>query len=458
MINKSTIFKVLGSLFLLLMIPVGVILVQQVVRYFSQASGIPANLIVDMSTSYGTAPDTWRYLGQGGEERGRMLAPVIGQVKALRPFYIRIDHIFDFYGGPTGSDFTQLDPVISDITATGAKPFISLSYMPTALAQGGNINNPPNNWADWEALIQKTVEHVSGKGGLNLDGVYYEVWNEPDLFGGYKIGGSKNYLDLYYHTVIGAQRAKNVNSFKIGGPATTGYYPNWMTGLLNYVSKNGLRLDFLSWHDYSKSLDSYLNDTNGARGLLATYNLTGREMIISEIGPNGAVDPVYDSKFGAIHALATSVILQNEVSKTFTFEIIDGPGEKQYWGRWGLLTNPKFGTPVAKPRYYAIQFLNNLIGGTKLLVLGQGSWIKSMAKSLSDSMARIIVVNYDPAGKHEEFVPIKLVNLKSGNFTFKRTDFLGATKSQDVATSSAEWQTYQDLKPNSAAIFEVTYK
>src|SRR3972149_1571123 len=52
----------------------------------------------------------------------------------------------------------------------------------------------------WQNLAQKTVEHVSGKAGLNLSNVYYEVWNEPDLFGGYKVYGGKNYLDLYSHS------------------------------------------------------------------------------------------------------------------------------------------------------------------------------------------------------------------------------------------------------------------
>lgn len=387
-----------------------------------------------------------------GRKRGRMLAPVISQVKSLKPEYVRIDHVFDYY------DQSQLDAVIGDITSTGAKPFIALSYMPPSIAQGGDINAEPVNWADWENLVQKTVEHISGKNGLGISDVYYEVWNEPDLFGGYKIGGSKNYLDLYAHTVAGATRAANTLPFKIGGPATTGYYKNWMTGLLDFVSRNNLRLDFLSWHDYSKNLDSYLSDTNGARALLANYNLAGREMIISEMGPNSENDTVYDGMFGAIHEIATTVVLQDEVDRTFTFEVIDGPGNSQYWGRWGLYTNPKFGTPVAKPRASAITFLNNLIGGSKLTVFGQGSWIRAMAKKLSNQVVRILIVNYDPKGTHEEFVPIKFVNLPSQNFTVKRIQFLGGTVSQDVATTSAQWQTYQDLKPNSAMIFEVTFK
>lgn len=454
--DRKKIINILVLLFLVISIPVGVILVQRVVKYFSGASGTPANLSIDMSASFGQVTDTWRNLAQGGESNGRMILPVIPQVKALHPEYIRIDHIFDFYN-PTSDNFQKLDQVISDITATGAKPFISLSYMPSYLAQNGDVNSTPTDWVAWEALVQKTIEHISGRSALGISNVYYEVWNEPDLYGNYKIGGSKNYLTLYSHSAIGAQRAQNVLPFKFGGPATTGYYDNWMKGLLDFVTTNNLRLDFISWHLYSENLDDYLNDAVAARSVLGTYpSLGNKEMVISEMGPDAAVDPVYDNAFGAIHEIAASTVLENEGVRAFTFEIIDGPSsDKQYWGRWGLFTNEKFGTPVAKPRENAIAFLNNMIGGVSLGVNGQGSWVKAFAKKLSSGIVRILVVNYDPNGSHQEIVPITLNNLPSQNFTFKRIDFGGGVTTQNVATTSATWSVNQYFKANTAAIFEI---
>jgi len=261
--------------------------------------------------------------------------------------------------------------------------------MPSSLSKSGDINDLPANWADWENSVQRVVERISGKNGLAISDVYYEVWNEPDLFGGFKTSGSKNYLDLYLHSAIGASRAVNTLPFKFGGPATTGYYDNWMKGLLNFVTRNNLKLDFLSWHRYSKNLDDFEKDVAKARG---------------------------------------------------------------------IFTNEKFGVPETKPRAKAILFLNSLIGGTKLNVFGQGTWIRAMAKKLGSNVTRILVVNYDPKGMHEEVVPIKLANLSSRNFTFKRIDFLGASVSQEIATTSAEWATEQYFKPNSAAIFEIVLK
>ena len=43
------------------------------------------------------------------------------------------------------------------------------------------------------ASCTKTIEHYSGKGERNMSGIYYEVWNEPDLaqFGSWNWEGTK---------------------------------------------------------------------------------------------------------------------------------------------------------------------------------------------------------------------------------------------------------------------------
>lgn len=444
--KKIVALRIVGSLFLLLSLAFGIYLSQQVIKYFSKAGGESANVVVDMSTQYGKVPDPWRNLAQGGEEKGRMLVPVIEQVKPFRPEYIRIDHVFDFYTQD------ELDAVISDITSTGAKPFISLSYMPPAISKSGDINDLPRDWGEWELLVQRTVEHISGKNGLAISGVYYEVWNEPDLFGKFTIGGEKNYLDLYLHTAIGASRASNTLPFKLGGPGTTDYFDRWMSALSSFANKNNLKLDFLSWHRYSKNLDDFESDIGHAR----PYE---RELVFSEMGPNSENDTVYDGYFGAIHQIAVSAVLYHaSIGKAFAFEIKDGPGPEKYWGRWGMFTHEKYGTPEIKPRGQAIKFLNNMTGGNVLSVTGEGGWVKAIAKRITEAQARILLVNYDPRGKHEEFVPIKFTNLQSNNFSLKRTEFLGSSFTQDIATTSAEWATYQYLKPNSAMILEVNYK
>jgi beta-xylosidase len=245
-------------------------------------------------------------LAQDEESGKRMILPVVTQ-EALGPQYIRIDHIYDFYGvvrrdaGVLVFDWTKLDETVDDILATGAKPFLSLSYMPSAISSGSEIDNPAN-WGDWELTVQRTVEHFSRDRGIA--DVYYEVWNEPDLFGSYKTYGDKNYLNLYSHSVVGAGRAGGTKPYKIGGPATTALYENWVKSLLKFASNNNLRIDFLSWHKYSKDLGAYEKDIESVdKWLLDFPQYSDIELMITEIGPNSDNDKVYDGYFGAIHAL-----------------------------------------------------------------------------------------------------------------------------------------------------------
>ena len=436
---RSRAFKIISLIVIVLLLPVVVYGVTQVVSYLSRAGGTEANLVIDTANST-TTTDVWRNFAQGGEEKKRMLEPVVGKAKALRPQYVRIDHIFDYY------DEASLDLTIGDIRAMGAKPFISITD-----------STVPTDWGAWENKVQTLIQHVSGRDGLNISDVYYEVWNEPNLYGGYKIGGSPNYLDLYSHTVAGIVRARNANSFKVGGPATTALYKNWFDGLMRFASSSNLPVDFFSWHRYSKDLEDYEKDIVNVKTWLNDYpNYSGMELMITEMGPNSENDKIYDNGFGAIHAIATNAVLEGEITGAFNFELVDGPGSEQYWGRWGIFTNPKFGEPIAKPRFAAFPFLNNMLGA-KINVSGEGSWVKAFGKKSAD-LIKLLVVNYDINGTHTEAVPMKFVGLKFGNFTFKRTDFGGGGTEIDVATSSSEWSTIEFFRPNTAAIFQIIPK
>ncbi len=445
------------TLFIVVAIPITVYLLQAGYRFFAGADGIPASLVVNVANERPQETDPWRSLAQGGESNERMLQNVVSEVKAIRPSYIRLDHMYDFYNvvsrNPDGSlsfSFTKLDETVLDILAMGAKPFFSLSYMPAALSKGNELDHPVN-WAEWELLVQKTIEHYSGSVGMNLEGIYYEVWNEPDLFGDYKVYGAKNYLELYRHSALGAARAQNTRLFKFGGPATTGYYENWMNGLITFAQENNLWLDFLSWHRYSMDIDDFEQDALLANQVaVENGRVEGLELIISEAGHDSKNHAGYDNQFGAIHTLAISAALADSVTHVFHFEIKDGVGPEKLWGRWGIMTNEKFGTPEKKPRYDAFSFMNTLTGN-QLSVSGDGSWVKAMAYKEGDTV-RLMVVNYDQTGKHVETVPISFENLPFTTFTYTRRDFQGKSVSKTITADSPSWQTVEYFAANTAAI------
>lgn len=455
--NRKRLFGIISSIFILGSLFIGVYLVGIKTGFFKKASGIPANIVVDFANRTPNPDSCWKNLAQGGESGQRLLSNVTTEVRRLNPRYVRIDHIYDHYNvvsrdgaGQLNFDWSRLDEAVGDIRATGATPFLSMSYMPSVISQDTTVTGIPSNWGDWELVVQKTIEHFSG----GASDIYYEVWNEPDLFGGFKLGGDKSYIKLYTHAVTGARRASGVRSFKIGGPVTSGLYENWMKSMLSLASE-GVRVDFLSWHNYYYDSDNYASDIEKMKIWMSEYpGLNNIELIVSEMGIDPKNNEAYDGSLSAIHTINSVTALEERVSKCFTFEIIDGEGPQKLWGRWGILTNPKFGAPEPKPRYRSLEFLNRMVG-ERVQVTGNGSWVKAFAR-YDGSALRILVSNYAP-DKHGEAVPIKVTNLPFTNYNVKQTRFLGpAGAAQPVNGTVPEWSATLGFYPNSAIIIEIT--
>jgi hypothetical protein len=401
---------------------------------FGQASGTPAAIIIYTQSFLGPLPRPWRNLSQGGEDHAWRLKPVADSIGALNPEYIRLDHIYDFYdvvGGTSGNltfNFSKLDLVLSDIAEVGAKPYISLSYMPTVL-NATDLTGAPDSYRDWQVVVEKTIEHISGTRGT--ENVYYEVWNEPDLFGGWKYYGKKNYLDLYTASAQGAQAVRSrVKPFKLGGAATTALYENWFNALATHVTTNNLRFDFFSWHRYSTNLDLFNEDLQNVQRWVAQYpQLDGQiEYHISEWGHDSDNDVEYDTQAGAAHTVAGAISLINPLVKSFVFEVQDGkdPNGKASWGRWGLLQHGEFGSKP-KPRYWGLRLLDKL-PEQRLQLTGQGTWVKGVAATTPEgSEISAVLANYDASGTHSETVPITFADVAPGAYVLTATFLTGNT-------------------------------
>lgn len=452
--------SVLGILILSLFSLLRVI--KQAQDYFSEASGRPANIMVDTAKDQGPIAPIWQALAQGGEEK-YPFDNIVPQITALTPQYIRLDHIYDFYevvqkeNGQLTFNWRGLDKIVNQILATGAKPFFSLSYMPPAIAQGGDIIAPPGDWNDWSTVVQATIEHYSGKAGFNLTDVAYEVWNEPDLFGSWRIGGGKDYRTLYHYAVLGANRAIGVNRFKIGGPAVTAPYHNWVDNFLEYVIRHSLRLDFYSWHRYSFDPEKFLDDVNLVDSWLFQNSGSTVEKYITEWSSSSENSPVHDTSYDAAHLVATIRKLIQRVELAFTFEIKDGPdvtsGQK-YWGRWGILTYEMGGQAEKKPKYFALKLLNKMAGG-RLEMQGEGTWVTGFAAK-QDDKTRIILVNFDPNGRHFENVPLSIVNLENGPYLYEETFSTGAGRRSTETILYGVLEKQIPLSANNIVVVELT--
>lgn len=415
-------------------------------RLLVGAEGRLAAITVETGRPLGPLPQPWRALAQGGEELKTFLdGETATQVAAIKPNLIRFDHIYDGFNVVSRSgnrlifNWGELDLVVDKIRKTGASPFFSLSYMPLAISKG-DIVDEPRDWNEWALVVERTIEHYSGE--KKLAGVYYEVWNEPDLFGKWKMGSGKDYLKLYTYAVIGAQRASGVLPFKIGGPATTGLYRAWVDRFFPYVLRNNLRLDFVTWHRYTLDINQYSQDVASVERWLDSHPYFNEvEKIVSEMGPSSDKAAVNNSMLGAVHLLTTVREGLYKIKYMFNFSIKDAVGSK---GGWGI---------IGKPRYDALAVLNKL-GDQRLVVTGEGTNVKAMAAQKGD-VYQVLVFNYDPKGIHTENVPVTFMNLKDTKFKLTQSFVRGATIPEDVATTEAILQTYVKMLPNSAVLVEL---
>lgn len=414
---------------LIVFLPLLLLAAYQTATIISRATGKPARIVIDAgSTANETIDPTFmRAFAQGGEEPGNWLAPIQKEVAALKPTWIRIDHIYDFYdivkkeNNSLSFDFSKLDPLINSIRATGATPVIALSYMPPAIARDGKVTNPPTNWDDWALVVQKTIEHISG----SAPDVYYEVWNEPDheQFGGWKLDGEKNYLTLYQYAARGAAQAKNIRLFFLGGPATTGLYKNWVIKLV----ESGERVDFLSWHSYLSDPKRFTQDQKNIASWLITHpEAVLLPKLITEFGFTGAKDTRYGLPYASAYTAAVFRQLAGQKPQAlFSFQLKDGPNQEKGDG-WGL---------IGKPRYHVFPFFERM-AGNRLLLTGEGTWVAGLATKQGTAI-RVMLVNFDAGGGHTETVPVTITNLTNGTYTYQQ-QYLQGLRPEDLKTSDEQ--------------------
>jgi len=434
---------------------------REVVTIITRASGTPADIRINTQLKLEQLNlDFYHAFAQGGEESTDMIAAVLDETRALKPKVIRLDHLYDHHDvvGRDGSGLTfnwsKLDAAVDTILATGAKPVLALSYMPSVIAKDGSVINPPNNWEDWSLVVQRTIEHYSGRGGKNLSGIYYEVWNEPDLaqFGGWKYGGEKSYVTLYRYAAIGAGRAQNVNAFYLGGPSTTGLYKSWILALVG----SGNRVDFLSWHTYQRDPARYSKDQEDLVSWLLPYpRFSLVPTLITEFGITGDKSTQYGTTYAAAHAAAViRQFISGGPTYAFSFQPKDGPGQESGNG-WGLITHETNGKRK-KPRYFVYGFLDSMTG-QRVSLTGEGSWVTGFA-STKDDVLKVLLVNFDTRGAHSEKVPVSFDNLEPGTYALRQRFFQGTdtTLTQEVTETSLKKEVF--MPASSIVILELTKK
>jgi len=305
--------------------------------------------------------------------------------------------------------FFNADQIVDFLLSIGMRPFVELSFMPTALASGsqtvfhyrGNVT-PPKNYTEWSTLIHTLVAHWVTRYGLQeVAEWFFEVWNEPNLKA-FWTGTQEDFFRLYRVT---ADAIKSVDpSLKVGGPATA--RDGWIEEFLAYCERGNVPVDFVTTHHYPTDALGHEDDdidtqlANSQRGVLREWTQDTRrragklpvyytEWNSSSNHRDPRHDEPYAAAFVAKTALEASDLVQGYSFWTFSdiFEEHDFPSVP-FHGGFGLLNLHG----IAKPTYRAFELLRKL-GTERLLVDGLHETVNAWV-TRGNASIRALFVNH----------------------------------------------------------------
>jgi len=310
-------------------------------------------------------------------------------------------------------NWQYFDNLFDFLLSVDIRPILELGFMPYALASGegtvfwwkGN-STPPKDYDKWAKLVGELVRHSINRYGIaEVLKWYFEVWNEPDLIGGFWHGTMEDYFKLYEYSV---KAVKEVDSrLKVGGPATAashGNKPPWVEELMAFCEKKGLPLDFISTHPYPNlwPLDGFGNCVMAYRDEQSTYSdlkclrstvdnskFKNAEIHLTEWNSSPSPrDLVHDTAFMAPFLIQNNLKCIGLVDSlgfwTFTDIFEEGrAGDTIFHGGFGLIN----AQGLKKPAYYGYLFLSKL--GSEILCKGENYFV-----TRCDDKIQILMWNY----------------------------------------------------------------
>jgi xylan 1,4-beta-xylosidase len=308
----------------------------------------PVSITVNLLQDQGNLPPIWEFFGYDEAnytymKDGRKLLTELAALSPVR-VNVRTHNLLTSGNGTPGLkwsstnaytedatgqpvyDWKIIDSIFDTYVQRGMKPIAEIGFMPEALSVNpGSVSEqdtsnksrpkhysgwayPPKSYEKWAELIFQWVKHsVQRYGKAEVEGWYWEVWNEPDLNFYWK-GSVDDYIKLYDYTADAVKRA--LPAAKIGGPETTSpdgrsggeYIRKFLTHVVsgtNYVTgKKGAPLDFISFHAKGspKLIDAvvWMNMGNQLRSIDKGFeivssipSLKNLPIIIGESDPEG---------------------------------------------------------------------------------------------------------------------------------------------------------------------------
>jgi xylan 1,4-beta-xylosidase len=294
----------------------------------------------------------------------------------------------------------------------GMRPFVELSFMPSAIASGRatvfrnrNNVNPPARWSDWRELVSRLAASALARyGEPEVEQWFFEVWNEPNLRSFWH-GTRAQYFRLYREAARALKAI--VPGVRVGGPATA--QNAWITAFLDDCERTGTPVDFVSTHHYPT--DRVMHVAGGTQARLAAMQ---RDILREEAQDTRRLardkalfytewntssdgrDPTHDDPYAAAFIIRT-VLQANGLVDAYSFWTFSDIFEEQqppsqtFHGGFGLMTRDG----IAKPAYRAFELLHRL--GTELVIPMDGmhanvaAWVVRGGRRVT-----VIVINSAP--------------------------------------------------------------
>jgi xylan 1,4-beta-xylosidase len=328
--------------------------------------------------------------------------------------------------------FFNADQICDFLLSIGMNPFIEFSFMPLMLSSGdtivfhykGNIT-PPRDYAAWETLINKLVEHWKERYGVEkIREWFFEIWNEPNL-SAFWTGTQQDYFSLYQHS---ASAIKNVDAqLKVGGPATA--ENAWINEFIYFCNHNNVPYDFISTHHYPTDAfgkpgeDTIAQLAASKRSVLRDQAAATREkagdkpVYYTEWSTSSnPFDELHDLPYAAAYITKTIMEARGLV-QGYSYWTFSDIFEENYFssmpfhGGFGLLTI--YGIP--KPSYRAYELLHRL-GENIFSVEGNHPTVDAWVINKKEKNTYHILLTNSALPTHaikKELISVQLNNIKS---------------------------------------------
>ena len=436
--------------------------------YAQNGQGDERVISVDISKEKGKTSKMWRKCVGAGRANEGLRADWQEQLSLVKKEigfnYIRMHGLLhddmgvyfeDSKGNPI-YNWQYIDKLYDFLLSIDVKPFVSLTFMPKALASSDSSTifwykantNPPKSYQKWGDLIKALTEHFTERYGKEeVKKWYFEGWNEPNLKGFWH-GDMQGFFKLYDAS---ARAIKSVCSdYRVGGPGSAG--GSWVKEMIEYCKKNDCPIDFISTHTYAvkkgfldekghsilifnQSPKAITSDVINKRKLIDSSALPNLELHYTEWSASfTGRDPIHDSYHSAafiLDKIKGTEHVANSMSYWVFTDIFEegGPKPTPFHGGFGLLNYQS----IKKPAYYSYQFLNRL-GDTELKDTDSASWVcKSKNGDIQallwdftithpgDSIDDAVFYKRDLPAKDKGDVLLNLKNVPSGKYTLKIT-------------------------------------